>query len=34
MIRYYHKTHRGFYEIWGFIAFYAGFGYMYWNWYT
>ena len=34
VIRYYHKTHRGFYEIWGVITFYAGFAYMFWNWYT
>ena len=31
VIRYYHKTHRGFYEIWGYISFYLGFGYMFWN---
>ena len=34
MIKYHHKTHRGFYEIWGEIGFYLGFVYMYWNWYT
>ena len=34
LIRAYHKSHRGFYEIWGEIVFYLGFVYMYWNWYT
>lgn len=34
MIKYYHKSHRGFYEIWGMVSFYLGFVYMYWNWYT
>ena len=34
MIRAHHKSHRGFYEIWGEAVFYLGFVYMYWNWYT
>ena len=34
LIKFHHKSHRGFYEIWGEVAFYAGFVYMYWNWYT
>lgn len=34
MIRAYHKSHRGFYEIWGEIAYIMSFVYMYWNWYT
>lgn len=34
VVRYHHSTHRGFYEIWGYWAFMAGFGYMYWNYYT
>lgn len=34
LIKYYHKTHRGFYEIWGEIVYFLGFVYMYWNWYT
>lgn len=34
IIRYHHKSHRGFYEIWGYIAFMLGWVYMYWNWYT
>lgn len=34
MARYYHQTHRGFYEIWGYIAFVAACGYMGWNYYT
>ncbi len=34
LIRAYHKSHRGFYEIWGEIIYYLSFVYMYWNWYT
>ena len=34
LIKFHHKSHRGFYEIWGQVGFYAGFVYMYWNWYT
>lgn len=34
IMRYHHKTHRGFVEIWGFVAFFGWFGYFYWNFYT
>ncbi len=34
IVAYYHSTHRGFYEIWGLVAFYMGWAYMFWNWYT
>lgn len=34
LVRYYHSTHRGFYEIYGMVAFYLGFVYMIWNFYT
>lgn len=34
LVKYHHKTHRGFYEIWGYMSFWIGCIYMYWNWYT
>ena len=34
LIKFHHKTHRGFYEIYAYNSFWLGFLYMYWNWYT
>jgi CDGSH-type Zn-finger protein len=34
VIRAYHKSHRGFYEIWGALLYLGSFYAMWWNWYT
>lgn len=34
MVRQYHKSFRGFYEVQGWVAFFVTFGYIMWNFYS
>jgi len=34
VVKYYLKSHRGFYELWGQVVFYSGWVYFFWNFYT
>lgn len=34
IVKYYYKSHRGFSEIMGQVMFYAGWAYIFWNYYT
>mmetsp|Transcript_62094 Transcript_62094/g.72210 ORF Transcript_62094/g.72210 Transcript_62094/m.72210 type:complete len:189 (+) Transcript_62094:27-593(+) len=34
VLKYHYSTHRGFYEWWGQVGFYAGWAYIFWNFYS